>query len=70
MEGPTPVSALMHAATLVTAGVILLLKVMWAIAPQLWLVLLIGAATAGFCGFAACVETDFKAVVAYSTSSQ
>jgi NADH:ubiquinone oxidoreductase subunit 5 (subunit L)/multisubunit Na+/H+ antiporter MnhA subunit len=70
MEGPTPVSAWMHAATLVTAGVILLIKASWAIMPLLWVALFVGVATAGFCGFAACFETDFKAIVAYSTSSQ
>src|SRR4051795_8201922 len=73
MEGPTPVSALIHAATMVTAGVYLVAR-MWPIyeqAPQVHdLVALIGAATLTMAGLIALVQVDIKRVIAYSTMSQ
>ena len=73
MEGPTPVSALIHAATMVTAGVYLLarLHVLYAMAPiALLVVLIIGFATAIFAGSIGLAQTDIKKVLAYSTVSQ
>jgi NADH-quinone oxidoreductase subunit L len=73
MEGPTPVSALIHAATMVTAGVYLLFRTAWlfALTPDvLVLVGWIGAATALMAAVLACVQTDIKRVLAYSTVSQ
>jgi NADH-quinone oxidoreductase subunit L len=73
MEGPTPVSALIHAATMVTAGVYLIAR-MWPIytaAPDVSdLVAIIGAATLTMAGLIALVQTDIKRVIAYSTMSQ
>jgi NADH-quinone oxidoreductase subunit L len=73
MEGPTPVSALIHAATMVTAGVYLVAR-MWPLytaAPDVSdLVALIGAATLTIAGLIALVQTDIKRVIAYSTMSQ
>ena len=73
MEGPTPVSALLHAATMVAAGVYLLVRAdpLFARAPatrdlMLWL----GAGTAAFAALLALVQTDIKKVLAYSTCSQ
>lgn len=73
MEGPTPVSALIHAATMVTAGVYLMVRV----SPILELspvaqntIAIIGAATALFAATAAVAQTDIKRVLAYSTVSQ
>jgi NADH-quinone oxidoreductase subunit L len=73
MEGPTPVSALIHAATMVTAGVYLLTRLEWlfALTPQvLAIVAWIGAVTALMAAVLACVQTDIKRVLAYSTVSQ
>lgn len=73
MAGPTPVSALIHAATMVTAGVYLIARnhVIFTLAPDvLYLVGLIGAATLLLSGFAALVQTDIKRILAYSTMSQ
>jgi len=73
MEGPTPVSALIHAATMVTAGVYLLARshVLFVLAPYtLSLVAVIGAAGALFAASMALVQTDIKRVLAYSTMSQ
>ena len=73
MEGPTPVSALIHAATMVTAGVYLLTRLEWlfALTPQvLAIVAWIGAITALMAAILACVQTDIKRVLAYSTVSQ
>lgn len=70
MEGPTPVSALMHAATLVTAGALLLIKAQIILTGYLWVAVLIGGLTAFFAGLACVFEKDFKALVAYSTCSQ
>ena len=73
MEGPTPVSALIHAATMVTAGVFLMARMSWIMesAPgALGLVLFIGATTCFFAATVACVQTDIKRVIAYSTCTQ
>ena len=73
MEGPTPVSALIHAATMVTAGVYLLHRTAWlfALTPDvLVLVAWIGAFTALLAAVLACVQDDIKRVLAYSTVSQ
>jgi len=73
MAGPTPVSALIHAATMVTAGVYLIARThtIFEYAPaQLHLVGLIGAATLLVAGMCALVQTDIKRVLAYSTMSQ
>jgi len=73
MEGPTPVSALIHAATMVTAGVYLLVRTDWlfALTPDvLALVGWIGALTALMAAVLACVQVDIKRVLAYSTVSQ
>ena len=73
MEGPTPVSALIHAATMVTAGVYLVAR-MWpfySLAPDVSdLVAIIGVATLTMAGLIALVQTDIKRVIAYSTMSQ
>jgi NADH-quinone oxidoreductase subunit L len=73
MEGPTPVSALIHAATMVTAGVFLVCRMspVFEFAPgALTLVLAIGASTALFAGSVGLVQQDIKRVIAYSTCSQ
>ena len=73
MEGPTPVSALIHAATMVTAGVYLLTRMDWlfALTPNvLAIVAWNGAVTALLAAILACVQTDIKRVLAYSTVSQ
>jgi len=73
MEGPTPVSALIHAATMVTAGVYLLVRTEFLFheTPQvLLLVGWIGGITALLAAIMACVQTDIKKVLAYSTVSQ
>lgn len=73
MAGPTPVSALIHAATMVTAGVYLIARthVLFLMAPEvLHLVGIVGAVTLLLAGFAALVQTDIKRVLAYSTMSQ
>jgi NADH-quinone oxidoreductase subunit L len=73
MEGPTPVSALIHAATMVTAGVYLLFRTSWlfALTPDVMLVVAwVGAGTAMLAAILACVQTDIKRVLAYSTVSQ
>ena len=73
MEGPTPVSALIHAATMVTAGVYMIsrLHVLFDHAPSaLATVAIIGAATALFAATIGLVQTDIKRVLAYSTISQ
>ena len=73
MEGPTPVSALIHAATMVTAGVFLVVRSepLFALVPDvLMLVAGIGAFTALLAATMACVERDIKRVLAYSTVSQ
>lgn len=73
MAGPTPVSALIHAATMVTAGVYLIARThgLFEMAPEvLGLVGIIGATTLVMAGFAALVQTDIKRILAYSTMSQ
>ena len=73
MEGPTPVSALIHAATMVTAGVYLIARchVLFANAPNVrTLVAVIGVATLLMAGVIALVQTDMKRIIAYSTMSQ
>ena len=73
MEGPTPVSALIHAATMVTAGVYMIGRnaVLFEHAPiTLSIVAVIGAATALFAGTIGLVQNDIKRVLAYSTVSQ
>ncbi len=73
MEGPTPVSALIHAATMVTAGVYMVARMnfVFSHAPfALFLVGLVGALTALFAATIALVQTDIKKVLAYSTISQ
>ena len=73
MEGPTPVSALIHAATMVTAGVYMIGRnaVLFEHAPiTLNIVAVIGAATALFAGTIGLVQNDIKRVLAYSTVSQ
>ena len=73
MEGPTPVSALIHAATMVTAGVYLVARstpLFVAAGPALQLVAAVGAITAIFAATIALVQFDIKRVMAYSTVSQ
>lgn len=73
MEGPTPISALIHAATMVTAGVFLIARLSPAFElseTALSVVLIIGALTAFLMGLLGLIQTDIKRVVAYSTLSQ
>jgi NADH-quinone oxidoreductase subunit L len=73
MAGPTPTSALIHAATMVTAGVYLIARthVLFSLAPSVqFAVAAIGAATLVFAGFSALTQWDIKRVLAYSTISQ
>jgi NADH-quinone oxidoreductase subunit L len=73
MEGPTPISALIHAATMVTAGVFMVARMspLFELSETaLSFVLVIGATTALFTGFLGLVQNDIKRVVAYSTLSQ
>ena len=73
MEGPTPVSALIHAATMVTAGVYLIARchVLYELAPfTMYLIAAIGVLTAIFAGTMGMLQYDIKRVIAYSTMSQ
>ncbi len=73
MEGPTPVSALIHAATMVTAGVFLVCRMspLYEFAPDAKnLIVIIGATTAFFAATVGLVQNDIKRVIAYSTCSQ
>src|SRR5438270_4595418 len=73
MEGPTPVSALIHAATMVTAGVLLMPRThpLLTLGPDtLTVIAVIGAATAFYAATIACAQNDIKKVLAYSTISQ
>ena len=73
MEGPTPVSALIHAATMVTAGVFMVARLspMFEAAPvAMAVVLVVGAITAFFAATVGLVQNDIKRVIAYSTCSQ
>ena len=73
MEGPTPISALIHAATMVTAGIFMVARMspLYELSTTaLSVVMIIGAITALFMGFLGIVQNDIKRVVAYSTLSQ
>ena len=71
MEGPTPVSALIHAATMVAAGVYMLVRVFPIMTPEaLLFIAIIGSLTALFAGIIAITQNDIKKVLAYSTVSQ
>ena len=73
MEGPTPVSALIHAATMVTAGVYMVCRnaVLFTHAPTVMMIVaVVGAATALIAATIGLVQTDIKKVLAYSTVSQ
>jgi NADH-quinone oxidoreductase subunit L len=73
MEGPTPVSALIHAATMVTAGVFMVARMspLFDLAPNaLAVVTIVGATTAFFAATVGLVQNDIKRVIAYSTCSQ
>ena len=73
MEGPTPISALIHAATMVTAGIFMVARMspLFELSDTaLNLVMVIGAITALFMGFLGIIQNDIKRVVAYSTLSQ
>src|SRR5882724_1534680 len=73
MEGPTPISALIHAATMVTAGIFMVARMspLFELSnTALSVVIVIGAITALFMGFLGMVQNDIKRVVAYSTLSQ
>jgi len=73
MEGPTPISALIHAATMVTAGIFMVARMspMYELSETaLSFVLIIGATTAFFMGLIGIIQNDIKRVVAYSTLSQ
>jgi NADH-quinone oxidoreductase subunit L len=73
MEGPTPVSALIHAATMVAAGVYMLARVAWLIFPSelaMTVIMWIGAITAVMAAIIAIAQNDIKRILAYSTLSQ
>jgi NADH-quinone oxidoreductase subunit L len=73
MEGPTPISALIHAATMVTAGIFMVARMspLFELSTTaLSVILIVGAITALFMGLVAIVQTDIKRVIAYSTLSQ
>ena len=73
MEGPTPVSALIHAATMVTAGVFMVARLspLFELSPTaLTVVTFVGAITAFFAATVGLVQNDIKRVIAYSTCSQ
>src|SRR5208337_3821079 len=73
MAGPTPTSALIHAATMVTAGVYLIARthILFSLAPAAqWVVAVVGAATLLLAGFSALTQHDIKRILAYSTISQ
>ncbi|TAJ93209.1 MAG: NADH-quinone oxidoreductase subunit L [Gammaproteobacteria bacterium] len=73
MEGPTPISALIHAATMVTAGIFMVARMspLYELSETaLSMVLIVGAITAFFMGLVGLVQNDIKRVVAYSTLSQ
>lgn len=74
MEGPTPVSALIHAATMVTAGVFLLIRssplLEYAPGGAMSIIVIVGAITAFFAATVGLVQNDIKKVIAYSTCSQ
>ncbi|WP_020559361.1 NADH-quinone oxidoreductase subunit L [Thiofilum flexile] len=73
MEGPTPISALIHAATMVTAGIFLIARMSPIFENAEWTlnaILVIGSSTAFFMGLVGMVQNDIKRVIAYSTLSQ
>jgi NADH-quinone oxidoreductase subunit L len=73
MEGPTPVSALIHAATMVTAGVFMVARLSPLFEQSetaLMVVTIVGATTAFFAATVGCVQNDIKRIIAYSTCSQ
>jgi NADH-ubiquinone oxidoreductase chain 5 len=73
MEGPTPVSALIHAATMVTAGVFLIIRSSFLLEYSeitLTLIIIVGSITALFAATVGLVQNDIKKVIAYSTCSQ
>jgi NADH:ubiquinone oxidoreductase subunit 5 (subunit L)/multisubunit Na+/H+ antiporter MnhA subunit len=73
MEGPTPVSSLLHAATMVTAGVFLIVRcsIFFEYSEKiLFLLTLFGGTTAFFSGIVAIFQYDIKKIIAYSTCSQ
>jgi len=73
MEGPTPVSSLIHAATMVTAGVYMIARcnVLYSMAPiSMWIVAIVGVATAIYTASIGICQNDIKKVLAYSTISQ
>ena len=71
MEGPTPVSALIHAATMVAAGIYMLCRIQVLMVPQaLTVIMWVGTATALYAALCAIVQSDIKKVLAYSTLSQ
>jgi len=71
MEGPTPVSALIHAATMVAAGIYMLCRINVLMVPQaLEVIMWVGTATAVYAALCAIVQSDIKKVLAYSTLSQ
>jgi NADH-quinone oxidoreductase subunit L len=73
MEGPTPISALIHAATMVTAGIFMVARMspLYEMSPAaLSVVLIVGATGAFFMGLVGIVQNDIKRVIAYSTLSQ
>ena len=71
MEGPTPVSALIHAATLVTAGVFLIIRCspIFEFSSIMFIVVLFGGLTAFFSATIAITQDDIKRVIAFSTCS-
>jgi NADH-quinone oxidoreductase subunit L len=71
MEGPTPVSALIHAATMVAAGIYMLCRINVLMVPEaLTVIMWVGTATALYAALCAIVQSDIKKVLAYSTLSQ
>ncbi len=71
MEGPTPVSALIHAATMVAAGIYMLCRIQVLMVPDaLTVIMWVGTATALYAALCAIVQSDIKKVLAYSTLSQ
>jgi NADH-quinone oxidoreductase subunit L len=71
MEGPTPVSALIHAATMVAAGIYMLCRIQVLMVPQaLTVIMWVGTATALYAALCAIIQSDIKKVLAYSTLSQ
>lgn len=73
MEGPTPVSALLHSATMVTAGVFLLLRssLIFSNAPKVsFLIAIFGLLTANISSFTGLLQYDIKKIIAFSTCSQ